>query len=396
MKKNLLFLFLLFSAPAFTQCDSNEIFSNDSTNAVCIEVVDKVRIVYTNNLPDHPYGTWPSNNPVDPQQIAFYMCAFPQKADESTSIYNAGPGGGGCSQYVEFGVGANGIRMAPYGARWFVNPNTMEENLDWNVEALEMFNMDFNNSHSNGGGQYHYHGIPEVYFTDSLNIDGSQHSPLVGYAADGYPIYYKYVYTDPNDSNSGISAFTSGHTLKPGNRPGNGITAPDGPYDGFYVEDYEFLDSSWPLDECNGRHGVTPEYPNGTYYYVMTDNWPYIPRCFYGTVIDNTFRIGPNCPDTNAEMDCSEEVMTNVSTVEQASIFIGPNPVQSTLQVWSNALDLPSVIKHISIYDVNGKVCYAADAFSELIDLSAFQSGSYFLQLDFADSQITKKIIVQK
>lgn len=397
MTKNLLLLLLLFavSAPSFSQCEATEVFSNDSTNAVCIQIDEKVRTFHSNNLPNHSFGTWPSNNPVSPQELTYYMCAFPQKADQFISLYDAGNFMGGCSQYVEFGIGINGVRMAPYGARWFVNPNTQEENRDWNVEALEMFSMDFNNSHSNGGGEYHYHGIPYSYFIDSLNIEGLEHSPIVGYAADGFPVYYKYVYSDPNNSNSEINAFESGYTLKPGNRPGNGVTAPDGPHDGFYVEDYEYLDNNWPLDECNGRFGVTPEYPEGTYYYVMTDNWPYIPRCFYGTIIDNSFRIGPNCPPSDAAIDCSEEIISNITQYEEMNILIAPNPSTESLRILSNDASIHTQITQISIYDLNGKVWYLSKGYEELIDIHALAAGSYFLQINFGESQITKKIIVQ-
>ncbi|MEL6673336.1 MAG: YHYH protein [Bacteroidota bacterium] len=395
MIKQLLCILPLLPLYGWSQCVPTDIFSNDSTNAVCITTDSKVRTVYTNNLPPHPFGTWPSNNPVDAQDLTFYMCAFPQKAAQSTSIYDAGDLNG-CSSNVEFGVSANGIRMAPFGARWWVNPNTQEENRDWNVEALEMFSMDFNNSHSNGGGQYHYHGIPMVYFTDSLAIDSTQHSPLIGYAADGFPIYYKYAYADPQDPQSGIAAFTSGYTLKSGNRPGDGVTEPDGPYDGFYVEDYEYVVSNWELDECNGRFGITPEYPQGTYYYVMTDNWPYIPRCFYGTVIDNTFRIGPNCPPTNAAVDCSEEVISNIGELSEVQVLVAPNPASHSLRILSADPGFLSKITQVSIYDAQGKIWYSHPGLQASIDLSGLASGQYFLQLSTKDEQLTKKILVQK
>ena len=395
MKKLLFLFFLLLSFYGHSQCNEVEVFSNDSTNAVCFIDNGKVRTIHTNDLPNHSYGSWPSNNPVDPQDLTFHMCAFPQKANQLTSIYDAGNFMGGCSQYVEFGIGANGIRMAPYGARWFVNPETQEENRDWNVEALEMFSMDFNNSHSNGGGEYHYHGIPFSYFIDSLNIDGTEHSPVVGYAADGYPIYYKFSYTDSNDPNSGVSAFSSGHSLKTGNRTGDGITAPDGPYDGFYIEDYEFENPDWPLDECNGRFGVTPEFPNGTYYYLLTDNWPYIPRCFYGNVIDNSFRIGPNCPDSDAEIDCTEEVVNVIGQINNVNIYIKPNPSSSLLQIYGFDSSVAQEISQISIYDLNGKIWFIAKGFKENIDISNLARGSYFLQINLNNSQVTKKIVVQ-
>ena len=49
------------------------------------------------------------------------------------------------------------------------------------------------------------------------------------------------------------------------------------------MQDYEYSAGLGNLDECNGRSGVTPEFPNGTYHYVLTDTFPYIPRCFRGT-----------------------------------------------------------------------------------------------------------------
>ena len=41
---------------------------------------------------------------------------------------------------------------------------------------------------------------------------------------------------------------------------------------GFFVNDYEYSRGLGDLDEHNGRFGVTPEYPNGTYAYFTTIN----------------------------------------------------------------------------------------------------------------------------
>lgn len=393
MKYLLIIILFSFSIESYPQCNADEIFLNDSTNAFCSVIDGKVRKIFSNNLPNHTYGTWPSGNPVEAQEFSYQLCAFPQKSSQATSIYDSGDFNG-CSPYVEFGVSANGIRMAPFGARWFVNPNTQEENKEWNVEALVMFSMDFNNSHSNGAGEYHYHGIPINYFIDSLNIDGTQHSPIVGYAADGFPIYYKYLYSDPQDSNSPLSTFDSGHSLRSGNRPGDGVTAPDGAYDGLYIEDYEFIDSNWPLDECNGRFGITPEYPEGTYHYVMTDSWPYIPRCLYGTVIDNAFRIGPNCPDSNTE-DCSEEPLHILENISTQSISISPNPSSSIIRIEGLSSEAINLISQVTIYNNIGKVCYLLNMFEDTIDISNLTPGNYFIQINFENYQLTKKLVIQ-
>ena len=114
---------------------------------------------------------------------------------------------------------------------------------------------------------------------------------LVGYAADGFPIYYKYAYSSANDTNSEVIAMTSSYQLKTGSRGGDGVSAPCDDYNGVYSNDYEYNDNLGPLDEANGRTGVTPEYPNGTYYYVITDDFPSIPRYFRG-IPSEDFKIG--------------------------------------------------------------------------------------------------------
>ena len=73
--------------------------------------------------------------------------------------------------------------------------------------------------------------------------------------------------------------------MRTGNRPGDGITAPCSEYDGRYSADYEYIEGLGTLDEANGRTGVTPQFPEGTYYYILTDGdeFPSIPRFFRGT-----------------------------------------------------------------------------------------------------------------
>lgn len=396
MRFVLLALFIAGAVQGFGQCNPNTIYSNDSTHAVCLDTTGNVINIYTNNFPNHSWGSWPSNSPVLAQDFEYHFCAYPQKASQPTSLYNAPSVGNNCRPEVQFGVGMNGIFYSGWGARWFVNPITQMENLSWNVEPLAVFNMDFNNAHSNNPGEYHYHGIPDSYYTDSLAIDGSAHSPLVGYAADGFPMYYKYVYTDPNMPSAGVSAFSSGYTLKAGNRPGDSITAPGGVYDGLYVEDYEYVNPNWPLDDCNGRFGVTPEFPNGTYYYVLTDDWPYIPRCFYGTLIDNSFRIGNGCPPSTAAADCSGPTLGAELVLDENSFLISPNPSSSAFRVYINNNLWSAAINQVSMYDQNGKVWYTSKQLEETIDVSNLPSGIYFLQMVAGKSQVTEKVIVTK
>jgi hypothetical protein len=61
---------------------------------------------------------------------------------------------------------------------------------------------------------------------------------------------------------------------------------------GVFVQDWVY-DSSLggDLDECNGRFGVTPEFPQGIYHYYVTEAYPYMQRCIKGE--GKELRTGP-------------------------------------------------------------------------------------------------------
>jgi len=102
---------------------------------------------------------------------------------------------------------------------------------------------------------------------------------LVGYAADGFPIYTSWAYTVATNASSPLTKMRSSWQLKKGGRVGG----PGGKPDGKYTRDYEYVLGSGDLDECNGRFGVTLEYPQGTYYYCITDEFPQLARSWRGT-----------------------------------------------------------------------------------------------------------------
>ena len=70
--------------------------------------------------------------------------------------------------------------------------------------------MDANgNGHPTQGGIYHNHVNPIALYSDP----STGHSPLIGFALDGYPIYGPFGYDSPMDSTSAIARMESSYQL---------------------------------------------------------------------------------------------------------------------------------------------------------------------------------------
>lgn len=149
----------------------------------------------------------------------------------------------------------------------------------WNQLAYAFEGRDFDNfnGHSTPPGVYHHH-------VDNIGVysaSAAEHSPIIGFAADGFPIYGPYGYSDPNDATSSIQRMATSYQKRD---ISDRTTLPDGTnlveseYGpslaeedlGSYMEDYEYVDASGDLDEHNGRFCITPEYPAGIYAYFTT------------------------------------------------------------------------------------------------------------------------------
>ena len=162
------------------------------------------------------------------------------------------------------------------------SPHSLTGNTgNWSIEALGQtsfnFGADSNNAHVQPGGAYHYHGMPEGFVT---KLGKGVALTLIGWAADGYPIYARYGYTVSTDASSAVKVIKSSYRLKATvatNRPSTSVYAL-----GAFKQDWEYLAGLGDLDECNGRTGVTPEFPSGTYHYYATDTYPFLQRCVKG------------------------------------------------------------------------------------------------------------------
>ena len=142
------------------------------------------------------------------------------------------------------------------------------------VYAAENQGGDPGAGYTNLKGQYIYQANP--YVMANVAIAGN-HSPLVGYAWDGNPIYGPFGYANA-DGTGGIILNSSSYQLsttprldKTGQPFINGLQmAQYATPTGAYIEDFIYVPNSGTLDECNGRFVVTPEYPAGVYAYFAS------------------------------------------------------------------------------------------------------------------------------
>lgn len=219
-----------------------------------IDAQEGARYIRADGLPDHPTGAFPgpyNPNRISAQSYAFRVALRPAR---SGRLFYYRPN-------HLFGVAINGVVF---------DPNTDEfwngdRRSGWMIEALSgarPLGIDQSNAHVQPNGAYHYHGLP----TGLIARLGPARPLLVGWAADGFPIYVQ-------------DGQHSGWRLRKARDPGG----PGGTPDGTYSLDYEYRPGAGDLDECNGREGATPEFPAGTYYYVLTVEFPHVLRCFVGT-----------------------------------------------------------------------------------------------------------------
>ena len=254
---------------------------------VTITVEANERVITANDIPDHKVGRFPNRgNPhtIEEQTWVVRLPLSPTANDTPRMLHDPDRRG----PPLPFGIGVNGVIFDPGTAEFWMG----DREKGWNYDALGgavPLGLDANHAHVQPGGIYHYHGLPTGLLSrlgvESVSGDRATHSPIVGWAADGFPIYCIYGYADPRDPNTPVKRLASGYRLKQGERPG-GDSGPGGRYDGAFVQDYEYQAGEGDLDACNGRHCVTPEYPAGTYAYFLTAEWPVIPRGFRGTPVN--------------------------------------------------------------------------------------------------------------
>jgi hypothetical protein len=328
------------------------------------------------------------------------------------------------------GVFKNGVGLFSYGDGFSYNPATNSDTPTggtiWRRDAVkaEIIGFDCSKAHPAAQGNYHHHQNPSafnldliqlsticnVYSSDGLyTINPTEHSPLLGFAYDGFPIYGAFAYTNGNDASNGVSRMKSSYQLRnitARTHYADGTDVTDGPVIntnfplGWYREDYEYIahpnDPTY-LDEHNGRICKTPEYPNGIYcYFTTVDNnynstYPYaVGPTYYGvksavkvtSITENTVTYTP--------------LSTN-DFINDFKIIIAPNPIQDFI-----AIQTPMAENNMDVYLINelGQIVKTSKILQgstlSIIETDTIYNGIYFVKVTDGKNDKTVKVIINK
>ena len=294
----------------------NYSFTDTATGCkVVVTVKNGIRRIVSNGIPNHKTGAFPNSgnpNKISAQSQDFSLPTSPKKGLD-VAVASASSG-----------IAINGVLFDPATAEHYNN----DPSSGWNLEAfnsLRSVGLDFNNAHVQPTGAYHYHGTP-VGLEKLVTKTG--HSSLIGWSADGFPMYLDRGYSKATDKKSAVKTLKSSYQLKKGTRP----SGPGGSYTGDYTQDWEYIEGSGDLDAANGRVQVTPEFPKGTYCYIVTTTFPLIARRFVGTVVSSFVKSGPGGggqqqPSSSAQPpDLTPAAKKLGVTVDQLKEALGPPP----------------------------------------------------------------------
>lgn len=407
---------------------STAITDADSANVQSIYYSASSVYIRTKGIPAYITGPFLDGNPsLATSQNAIFK--FPLNPTKNTGAPTPTTGG-------NIGVFINGVALFDYrdGVSWKNSTGAlaggpmggMGDGV-WNRDAIvaEKAGFDCSKGHP-AMGNYHHHQNPSafkldrnvisticnLYDADGLYvIDTTKHSPLIGFAYDGFPIYGAYGYKN-TDGTGGITRIKSSFSLRSITTRTtyyDGTTVTAGPavstmYPlGLFKEDYQYTAPTQPdyLDDHNGRFCVTPEYPAGTYAYFCTvDNgwnstYPYaVGPTFYG--VKSAAKVTA-ITETVTDYAGSTTASNNIS-INQLDINIFPNPAEELM-----AIQLTNAITEeigISLYDMAGKLSAQTSIYPgstiAYFDSRVLYNGQYILRFTKGNEVMSKTVVIQR
>lgn len=399
----------------------------DSANVQGVQYSASSVYVKTKGIPAYITGPFLDGNPsLASNQNAIFK--FPLNPTKNTGTPTATTMG-------NIGLFINGVALFDYrdGVSWKnststlcggpIKPACMGDGV-WNRDAVvaEKSGFDCSKGHP-AMGNYHHHQNPSafkldltvisticnLYDADGLYvIDATKHSPLIGFAYDGFPIYGAYGYKNV-DGTGGIVRIKSSYSLRSitaRTHHADGTDVADGPVVsstyplGYFREDYQYTAPSSPdyLDEHNGRFCVTPEYPAGTYAYFCTvdDQWnsayPYaVGPTFYGNVT-----AAKVTAITETVSTYTPTTKINDKTIDQLSINVFPNPASDLIAIQFNDIIRENI--NIEMFDFNGRLVQQTQlnqgSTIAYFDTRTLYNGNYIIRFRKGDETISRQVSI--
>ena len=385
---------------------------NDNALANVLSVKYSTANVYvaTNGIPAYITGPFLDGNPsIATSQNAIFKLPLNPVKNTGNPVNTTGG---------NIGLFINGVALFDYrdGVSWKSSTGAlaggplggMGDNV-WNRDAVVAERLGFDCAKGHPAmGNYHHHQNPSafsldltvisticnLYVADGLYlIDSNVHSPLIGFAYDGFPIYGAYGYKNL-DGTGGITRIKSSYqyrNISTRTQYANGTTVTAGPpvsttYPlGYFREDYEYVVNSNTeyLDDHNGRFCITPEFPNGTYCYFATvdKNWnsayPYaVGPTFYGS------RVVAKVTTIN-EPVTTYSPSTGLANAVKTSIIVSPNPATEFVAIQLSGLQNEDV--QLELIDLQGKIIQSDKIVQgstiTYFDVRKLYDGFYFIKV---------------
>lgn len=365
-------------------------YANIPSNVQTVQYSATQVYVSSTCIPGYSIGPWNANPniPVN-QNFVYKITRSPQQNLNNPIATGLG----------HIGVWSNGVSVFNFKDGMSYNNAGV-----WNQNALYYEGLSFDAclGHPAPNGEYHNHVNPTCLYNDA---DSLNHSPIIGYAFDGFPIYGAYAYTNVNGTGL-IKRMKSSYWLSINTTRTNGPAVNAQYPAGCFCEDYTYIPVLGDLDEHNGRFCITPDYPNGTYCYFVTIDaqlYPTFPfvlgPTYYGTVPAGN--LGPN--GGHNVINEPTTFYTGTTAVNDNLDYpikfqIMPNPVQDFAYIYMD----PSSMNNLTgkLYDNSGKLLsvieYMQPSIAYSIDMTTYSAGIYLFTLEGKDSKEAQKIIKPK
>ena len=401
MKKIYSLILFFFLNTAFSQLTpeitSWKINTNNTTGYAGI-LTNVQQVQYSTNnvyisatcIPNYTIGPW-NANPNTPVNKNFVFKITRNPTPNNGTLINTPLG--------HTGVWSNGVSI--FNAKDGMSYNNAGI---WNRDALFYEGISFDSclGHPSGQGEYHHHVNPTCLYNDADNVN---HSPIIGYAFDGFSIYGAYAFTNANGTGI-IKRMTSSFVLNTSTTRNNGPAVSATYPLGAFIEDRTFVNGSGDLDIHNGRFCVTPDYPNGIYAYFVTIDanlnpvYPYvIGPTYYGTV--QAGNTGPNSGHntiTESVTTYTPSTLNSNDANDKIKFQFYPNPTKDFITLFVE----PSENNDLNLFIINdlGQTILTQTNIQPAVpytfNLQNVSSGFYYLKLSGDNKTTTQKIIVNK